>query len=95
MIRAATVTDVTPEGVWVVSSWLSGRTGPLFAVGLPAVGDAVLVVRTDDGALVAVAGGRIEPETIPEVTGSADGNAALASLLTALETLGLIVDSST
>ena len=57
MIRAATVTDVTPEGVWVVSSWLSGRTGPLFAVGLPAVGDAVLVVRTDDDALVVVAGG--------------------------------------
>lgn len=38
---------------------------------------------------------RIEPETIPEVTGAADGNAALASLLTALESLGLIVDSST
>lgn len=57
MIRAATVTDVTPEGVWVVSSWLSGRTGPLFAVGLPAVGDAVLVVRTDDDSLVVVAGG--------------------------------------
>lgn len=56
MIRAATVTDVTPEGVWVVSSWLSGRTGPLFAVGLPAVGDAVLVVRTDDDALVVVGG---------------------------------------
>lgn len=35
------------------------------------------------------------PAARPTVTGSRGGNAALASLLTALEDLGLIVDSST
>ena len=35
------------------------------------------------------------PVTQPTVTGSRGGNAALASLLTALEGMGLIVDSST
>ena len=35
------------------------------------------------------------PVARPEVTGSAGGNAALASLLTALANLGLITDSST
>ena len=34
------------------------------------------------------------PQTKPTITGSRGGNAALASLLTALATLGLIVDSS-
>lgn len=36
-----------------------------------------------------------DPVTKPEVTGSADGNAALVSLLAALEKLGIITDSST
>lgn len=35
------------------------------------------------------------PETIPTVTGSRGGNAALASLLTTLEGLGLIEDNTT
>jgi len=36
----------------------------------------------------------VAPATRPDVTGSRGGNAALASLLTALATLGLITDSS-
>lgn len=35
------------------------------------------------------------PITVPSVTGSRGGNAALASLLTALENLGLIIDNTT
>ena len=56
MIRWATVTDVTAEGVWVVSSWLQGKTGPIPVTGSPSVGEPVLVVRTDDGELAAVHG---------------------------------------
>lgn len=36
----------------------------------------------------------IAPGTVPDITGSRGGNAALASLLTALATLGLITDST-
>lgn len=53
MIRTATVTDATAAGVWVLSSWLTGPTGPLAVFGpTPTVGDPVLVVRTDDGEMV-------------------------------------------
>lgn len=57
MIRWATVTDVTAKGVWVVSAWLTGRTGPIPVSGSPAVGDPVLIMRTDEGELAAVRGG--------------------------------------
>ena len=57
MIRWATVTDVTGEGVWVTSSWLQGRTGPLPVVGAPSPGDPVLMVRTDEGELTAIHSG--------------------------------------
>lgn len=57
MIRWATVTDVTAEGVWVVSAWLPGRTGPIPVTGSPSEGDPVLVVRTDDGEFAAIFGG--------------------------------------
>ena len=56
MIRWATVTDVTAEGVWVVSAWLTGRTGPIPVTGSPAAGSAVIVLRTDEGELAAVYG---------------------------------------
>ena len=71
MIRWATVTDVTAEGVWVVSAWLTGRTGPIPVSGSPAVGDPVLIVRTDEGELAAVRGGdtRYLPLTGGTVTG--------------------------
>lgn len=39
--------------------------------------------------------GSITPASVPSVTGSRGGNAALASLLSALETLGLITDNTT
>jgi hypothetical protein len=39
--------------------------------------------------------GKIVPSTVPAVTGSRGGNAALASLLTALAGLGLITDKTT
>jgi hypothetical protein len=39
--------------------------------------------------------GKWVPHTPPEITGSRGGNAALADLLTELETLGLIVDNTT
>jgi hypothetical protein len=55
MMRWATVTDVTTAGVWVTSAWLPGRTGPIPCVGTPIPGDHVLVVRTDDGELAAIA----------------------------------------
>lgn len=57
VIRWATVTDVTSDGVWVRSSWLTGRTGPLPITGSPSPGDPVLIVRTDDGELAAIFGG--------------------------------------
>ena len=71
MIRWATVTDVTAEGVWVVSAWLTGRTGPIPVSGSPAVGDPVLIVRTDEGELAAVRGGdtRYLPLTGGTMTG--------------------------
>ena len=51
------------------------------------------------GALTADAGigvfGHAAPGVVPTVTGAKGGNAALASLLTALASYGLIVDSST
>ena len=71
MIRWATVTDVTAEGVWVVSAWLPGRTGPIPVTGSPSEGDPVLVLRTDDGELAAIRGGdtRYLPLTGGTVTG--------------------------
>lgn len=57
MIRWASVTDVTDDGVWVMSSWLQAKTGPIPVTGAPAVGDPVLIVRTDDGELAAIHGG--------------------------------------
>lgn len=57
MIRTATVTDVTSEGVWIRSGWLPAKTGPLPCFGTPQAGDAVLVVRTDDGETLAICGG--------------------------------------
>ncbi len=56
MIRWATVTDVTDDGVWLISGWLPGPTGPIPAVGTPQPGDAVLVARTGDGELAVIAG---------------------------------------
>jgi hypothetical protein len=38
---------------------------------------------------------KLIPFTVPTVTGSKGGNAALASLITALATLGLVVDKTT
>jgi hypothetical protein len=52
-----------------------------------------LIVHAETGDELAFYGAT--PVTKPEVTGSASSNAALASLLTALENLGLITDSST
>lgn len=57
MIRWATVTDVTTEGVWVMSSWLTVKTGPIPVTGSPNEGDPVLIVRTDEGELAAIFGG--------------------------------------
>lgn len=55
-MRWATVAAVTDAGVYVTSSWLVGRTGPLPFVGVCAEGDAVLVARTDDGGLAVIGG---------------------------------------
>ena len=55
--------------------------------------DAVTGALQLDGSTVGFFG--TTPASKPTVTGSRGGNAALASLLTGLETLGLIIDSST
>ncbi|MEZ5119656.1 MAG: cellulase family glycosylhydrolase [Candidatus Nanopelagicales bacterium] len=49
----------------------------------------------DGGEISNVSAINVRTAVRPTITGSAGGNAALASLLTALETLGLIYDSST
>lgn len=79
--------------------WLNSRAGVI------SIGDVENVV---DGTLLVVDAGNDEikftaakfgafgatPVAKPTVTGSRGGNAALASLLTALQNLGLIVDST-
>lgn len=88
MIRTATVTDVTETGVWVVSSWLTAPTGPLAASGSPKSGDAVLVVRTDDGEMVAVSS---RPAALP--TSSVDNTVArFDGTGGALQTSGVTID---
>lgn len=90
MIRTATVTDVTETGVWVVSSWLTAPTGPLAAFGSPKSGDAVLVVRTDDGEMVAVSS---RPAVLP--TSSVDNSVArFDGTGGALQGSGVTIDDS-
>jgi hypothetical protein len=64
----------------------------------PASGRVTLYVGTDDNVYAKDAAGTVQQlvslDTAPTVTGSKGGNAALASLITALENLGLIVDST-
>lgn len=50
-----------------------------------------LTVKHPDGTTKVVFG----LSSVPTIEGDAEGNAALAALLTALETMGLIVDSTT
>jgi hypothetical protein len=65
----------------------------------PATGRVTLYVGTDDTLYIKNAAGSVQYvsslETPPTVSGSKGGNAALASLITALESLGLIVDTTT
>lgn len=61
MLRTATVTDVTDAGVWVRSGWLAVPTGPITLLGAAQPGDMVVVSRTDDGEMIAVAGGVGQP----------------------------------
>lgn len=56
-------------------------------------GDELVVA--DGGAINIEPGGLVKSDgAVLDVTGSRGGNAALASVLTALETLGLITDST-
>jgi hypothetical protein len=65
----------------------------------PASGRVTLYVGADDTLYIKDAAGSVQQvssvTTPPTVSGSRGGNAALASLLTALEGLGLIVDATT
>lgn len=101
MMRWATVTDTTAAGVWVMSAWLPGPTGPLPVSGAPAVGDPVLVVRTDDGELAVVAGGRLSAlpgagidNTVPRfdgTTGALQGSGVTLADDNALTVPGLLI----
>ena len=64
--------------------------GQIFGLGTVSGTDTVIKIRNDDIGFFGTF-----PSAKPTVTGSKGGNAALASLLTALAGLGLITDSST
>jgi hypothetical protein len=60
-----------------------------------AIVDGVLILTKFDNTTIEVGSIVVAPDPPPTVTGSRDGNAALASLLDALETQGLIIDGTT
>lgn len=84
-----------------------GSNGPAVELGGPDLGDNTVtltlgitaptptLVSVLTGGVVTMAFNGEAPIAKPTVTGSRGGNAALASLLTALDDLGLILDSST
>ena len=77
-------------GIW---QWRNGTDSASLRMQLGATGDLTIEGAIDhDGSTVGFFG--TAPTTKPTVTGSRGGNAALASLLTALAGLGLLVDSS-
>lgn len=84
---------------FTVSGWASNiqLTDPAGAFVMPSANGAVAIIsfRWDPIASKWIEVARTGGRSVPDVTGSAGGNAALASLLSALEALGLITDSST
>jgi hypothetical protein len=79
---------------WVVSTDAS-RTGRFKLCSSDASSDREVLRGESDGSDPMIGFLGASAITRPDVTGSAGGNAALISLLTALEDLGLITDSST
>lgn len=83
----ATGTGATVGGAFVVRPG-SGATGGAYVIQTGGGADRIRINDTGMGFFAAT------PAAKPTVTGSRGGNAALASLLTALATLGLLTDSS-
>lgn len=76
-----------------VSLYLSAASTQLSpSPGVVPIGGAVQTLRTVSGPMVGFYDA--SPQLQPTITGSRGGNAALASLLTELATLGLIVDGT-
>ena len=89
--------DLTPAGVDMGFGDFNTQAnikGGLFLSAVAATvtfaGNPIIDVRANRLGLFGVS-----PVTRPDVTGSRGGNAALASLLTALDSLGVITDSTT
>lgn len=84
-----------------------GANGSFIELGGPDLGDNSIsinlgptapvpsIVTTLTGGVVLMGFNGATPTAKPTITGSRGGNAALASLLSALDTLGLVVDSTT
>lgn len=92
VIQAGGSSSGTAGGITLTPGAAAGGNG---AISLKSVAGGDALVILDNGAASKIGLFGATPVVRQTVTGSRAGNAALASLLTALATLGVVVDSST